>query len=85
MLYMMFFYTDIFASSAGFVVHVFGRSCTDAISIPHGAASIERALAGVNFVRGVLFGALPFGIVCVPGLHSTPDLSMNGKNDLCSN
>ncbi len=43
-----------------------------------GCWSIERALAGGKFRPWVLFGALPFGIVCVLA-YSTPDLSMNGK------
>ncbi len=32
----------------------------------------------LNIIPWVLFGALPFGIVCVLA-YSTPDLSMNGK------
>ena len=44
MLYMMFFYTDIFGIPAGFVGTMF--------FLAWGCWPIERALAGVNFGRG---------------------------------
>ncbi len=54
MLYMMFFYTDIFGIPAGFVGTMFW-SLVHWMRFPilaWGCWPIERALAGVNFVRG---------------------------------
>lgn len=86
MLYMMFFYTDIFGIPAGFVGTMFlVARALDAISDPCMGLLADRTRSRWGKFRPwVLFGALPFGIVCVLA-YSTPDLSMNGKNDLCSN
>ncbi len=73
MLYMMFFYTDIFGIPAGFSEPCFGRSCTgcDFRSL-HGVVGRSNAPRWGKFRPWVLFGALPFGIVCVLA-YSTPD------------
>lgn len=54
MLYMMFFYTDIFGIPAGFVGTMFlVARALDAISDPcMGLLADRTPLAGVNFVRG---------------------------------
>ena len=80
MLYMMFFYTDIFGIPAGFVGTMFW-SLVHWMRFPILAWDcwpIERALAGVNFGRGYCLVHCHSGIVCVLA-YSTPDLSMNGK------
>lgn len=80
MLYMMFFYTDIFGIPAGFVGTMFlVARALDAISDPCMGLLADRTHSRWGKFRPwVLFGALPFGIVCVLA-YSTPDLSMNGK------
>ncbi len=80
MLYMMFFYTDIFGIPAGFVGTMFlVARALDAISDPCMGLLADRTRSRWGKFRPwVLFGALPFGIVCVLA-YSTPDLSMNGK------
>lgn len=80
MLYMMFFYTDIFGIPAGFVGTMFLLArALDAISDPCMGLLADRTRSRWGKFRPwVLFGALPFGIVCVLA-YSTPDLSLNGK------
>ncbi|HAJ1870611.1 TPA: glycoside-pentoside-hexuronide family transporter [Escherichia coli] len=80
MLYMMFFYTNIFGIPAGFVGTMFlVARALDAISDPCMGLLADRTRSRWGKFRPwVLFGALPFGIVCVLA-YSTPDLSMNGK------
>lgn len=80
MLYMMFFYTDIFSIPAGFVGTMFLLArALDAISDPCMGLLADRTRSRWGKFRPwVLFGALPFGIVCVLA-YSTPDLSLNGK------
>ncbi|HAX5209479.1 TPA: MFS transporter [Escherichia coli] len=80
MLYMMFFYTDISGIPAGFVGTMFlVARALDAISDPCMGLLADRTRSRWGKFRPwVLFGALPFGIVCVLA-YSTPDLSMNGK------
>lgn len=80
MLYMMFFYTDIFGIPAGYVGTMFLLArALDAISDPcMGLLADRTRTRWGKFRPWVLFGALPFGIVCVLA-YSTPDLSYNGK------
>ena len=52
MLYMMFFYTDIFGIPAGFVGTMFLVARALDPILAWGCWPIERALAGVNFGRG---------------------------------
>lgn len=80
MLYMMFFYTDIFGIPAGFVGTMFLLArALDAISDPCMGLLADRTRSRWGKFRPwVLFGALPFGIVCVLA-YSTPNLSLNGK------
>ncbi|MSE47699.1 glycoside-pentoside-hexuronide family transporter, partial [Escherichia coli] len=80
MLYMMFFYTDIFGIPAGFVGTMFLLArALDAISDPCMGLLADRTRSRWGKFRPwVLFGALPFGLVCVLA-YSTPDLSLNGK------
>ncbi len=79
MLYMMFFYTDIFGIPAGFVGTMFLLArALDAISDPCMGLLADRTRSLGQIPTRVLFGALPFGIVCVLA-YSTPDLSLNGK------
>lgn len=77
---MMFFYTDIFGIPAGFVGTMFLLArALDAISDPCMGLLADRTRSRWGKFRPwVLFGALPFGIVCVLA-YSTPDLSLNGK------
>ncbi|WP_312972133.1 glycoside-pentoside-hexuronide family transporter [Atlantibacter sp.] len=80
MLYMMFFYTDIFGIPAGFVGTMFLLArALDAISDPAMGLIADRTCSRWGKFRPwVLFGALPFGVVCVFA-YSSPDLSMSGK------
>ncbi|WP_433638179.1 glycoside-pentoside-hexuronide family transporter [Kluyvera georgiana] len=80
MLYMMFFYTDIFGIPAGFVGTMFLLArALDAISDPCMGLLADRTRSRWGKFRPwVLFGALPFGVVCVLA-YSTPDFSHNGK------
>ncbi len=86
MLYMMFFYTDIFGIPAGFVGTMFlVARALDAISDPCMGLLADRTRSRWGKFRPwVLFGALPFGIVCV--LADTRQISQyERQNDLCSN
>lgn len=80
MLYMMFFYTDIFGIPAGYVGTLFLLArALDAISDPCMGLLADRTRTRWGQFRPyVLFGAVPFGIVCVFA-YSSPDLSMTGK------
>ncbi|MBW7984264.1 glycoside-pentoside-hexuronide family transporter [Enterobacillus tribolii] len=80
MLYMMFFYTDIFGIPAGFVGTMFLLArALDAISDPCMGLIADRTRTRWGKFRPyVLFGAIPFGIVCVFA-YSAPDLSPGGK------
>jgi GPH family glycoside/pentoside/hexuronide:cation symporter len=80
MLYMMFFYTDIFGIPAGYVGTMFLLArALDAISDPCMGLLADRTRTRWGKFRPyVLFAAIPFGIVCVFA-YSTPDLSMSGK------
>lgn len=80
MLYMMFFYTDIFGIPAGFVGTMFlVARALDAISDPCMGLIADRTRSRWGKFRPyILYGAIPFGIVCV-FTYSTPDLSLHGK------
>ncbi|WP_024547947.1 glycoside-pentoside-hexuronide family transporter [Siccibacter turicensis] len=80
MLYMMFFYTDIFGIPAGFVGTMFLLArALDAISDPVMGLVADRTRSRWGKFRPwIIFGALPFGIVCVFA-YSTPELSLTGK------
>ena len=80
MLYMMFFYTDIFGIPAGFVGTMFLLArALDAISDPCMGLIADRTRSRWGKFRPwILFGAIPFGLVCVLA-YTTPDLSLNGK------
>lgn len=80
MLYMMFFYTDIFGIPAGFVGTMFLLArALDAISDPCMGLIADRTRSRWGKFRPwIIFGALPFGVVCVLA-YSTPDLSTSGK------
>ena len=80
MLYMMFFYTDIFGIPAGFVGTMFLLArALDAISDPCMGLIADRTRSRWGKFRPwILFGAIPFGLVCVLA-YSTPDLSHSGK------
>ncbi|VEB03601.1 Xyloside transporter XynT [Klebsiella pneumoniae] len=80
MLYMMFFYTDIFGIPAGFVGTMFLLArVLDAISDPCMGLLADRTRSRWGKFRPwILFGAIPFGLVCVLA-YSSPDLSHNGK------
>lgn len=80
MLYLMFFYTDIFGIPAGFAgtMFLFARAL-DALSDPLMGLVADRTHSRWGKFRPwILFGAVPFGIVCVL-TYSTPELSMTGK------
>ncbi|EMF2189898.1 glycoside-pentoside-hexuronide family transporter [Salmonella enterica] len=75
MLYMMFFYTDIFGIPAGFVGTMFLLArALDAISDPCMGLLADRTRSRWGKFRPWVL----FGIVCVLA-YSTPDLSLNGK------
>ncbi|QKN79903.1 glycoside-pentoside-hexuronide family transporter [Scandinavium goeteborgense] len=80
MLYMMFFYTDIFGIPAGFVGTMFLLArALDAISDPCMGLLADRTRSRWGKFRPwILFGAIPFGLVCVLA-YSSPDLTHNGK------
>ncbi|MHB9330622.1 glycoside-pentoside-hexuronide family transporter [Phytobacter ursingii] len=80
MLYMMFFYTDIFGIPAGFVGTMFLLArALDAISDPCMGLIADRTRSRWGKFRPwILFGAIPFGVVCVLA-YSSPDLSQSGK------
>ncbi|MBK5142884.1 glycoside-pentoside-hexuronide family transporter [Budviciaceae bacterium BWR-B9] len=80
MLYMMFFYTDIFGIPAGFVGTMFLLArALDAISDPCMGLLADRTRTRWGKFRPyIIFGAIPFGIVCVFA-YSSPELSMTGK------
>lgn len=80
MLYMMFFYTDIFGIPAGYVGTMFLLArALDAISDPCMGLLADRTRSRWGKFRPwILFGAIPFGLVCVLA-YSSPDLSHNGK------
>jgi len=80
MLYMMFFYTDIFGIPAGFVGTMFLLArALDAISDPCMGLIADRTRSRWGKFRPwIIFGALPFGVVCVLA-YSTPELSASGK------
>ncbi|MEY8712583.1 glycoside-pentoside-hexuronide family transporter [Mangrovibacter phragmitis] len=80
MLYMMFFYTDIFGLPAAFVGTMFLLArALDAVSDPCMGLIADRTRSrSGKFRPWILWGALPFGIVCVFA-YSSPDLSMSGK------
>ena len=67
MLYMMFFYTDIFGIPAGFVGTMFLLArALDAISDPCMGLIADRTQSRWGKFRPwILFGAIPFGLVCV--------------------
>ncbi|HHU6625487.1 glycoside-pentoside-hexuronide (GPH):cation symporter [Klebsiella pneumoniae] len=69
MLYMMFFYTDIFGIPAGFVGTMFLLArALDAISDPCMGLLADRTRSRWGKFRPwILFGAIPFGLVCVLG------------------
>ncbi len=80
MLYMTFFYTDIFGIPAGFVGTMFLLArALDAISDPCMGLIADRTRSRWGKFRPwIIFGALPFGVVCVFA-YSSPELSMTGK------
>lgn len=80
MLYMMFFYTDIFGIPAAFVGTMFLLArALDAISDPCMGLIADRTRSRWGKFRPwILFGAVPFGIVCVFA-YSSPGFSMGGK------
>ncbi|MFM2477975.1 glycoside-pentoside-hexuronide (GPH):cation symporter [Celerinatantimonas sp. MCCC 1A17872] len=80
MMYMMFFYTDIFGISAGFVGTMFlVARVIDAVSDPTMGLIADRTKTRWGKFRPyMLFGAIPFAIVCVL-TYTSPALSMSGK------
>jgi len=80
MMYMMFFYTDIFGIPAGFVGTMFLLArALDAISDPCMGLIADRTRSRWGKFRPwIFFGAIPFGIVCVFA-YSTPDFGLHGK------
>ncbi len=78
---MMFFSTPIFFGiPAGFVGTMFLLArALDAISDPCMGLLADRTRSRWGKFRPwILFGAIPFGLVCVLA-YSSPDLSHNGK------
>lgn len=80
MLYMMFFYIDIFGIFVGFVGIMFLVVCVlDVIfDFCMGLLVDWMCFCWGKFCLWVLFGVLLFGIVCVL-VYSMLDFSMNGK------
>jgi GPH family glycoside/pentoside/hexuronide:cation symporter len=80
MLYMMFFYTDIFGIPSGFVGTMFllARGL-DAVSDPIMGLIADRTRTRWGQFRPyLLFGAIPFGLSCIVA-YSTPDFELSGK------
>lgn len=80
MLYMMFFYIDIFGIFVGFVGIMFlvVRVLDAIFDFCMGLLVDRTRFRWGKFRSWVLFGVLLFGIVCVL-VYSTLDFSMNGK------
>jgi GPH family glycoside/pentoside/hexuronide:cation symporter len=80
MLYMMFFYTDIFGLPAAFVGTMFlVARVFDAITDPCiGLIADRTSSRWGNFRPWILIGSIPFGVVCVL-TYTAPDISMQGK------
>lgn len=80
MLYMMFFYTDIFGIPSGFVGTMFllARGL-DAISDPLMGLIADRTRTRWGQFRPyLLFGSIPFALSCI-ATYSTPNFGMEGK------
>ncbi|CUH96874.1 Inner membrane symporter YicJ [Propionispora sp. 2/2-37] len=80
MLYLMFFYTDIFGIPSWFVgtMFLFAR-VLDAISDPIMGLIADRTRSRWGQFRPyLLFGAVPFTLSCIL-TYSTPSLSLEGK------
>ncbi|MBU2699105.1 GPH family glycoside/pentoside/hexuronide:cation symporter [Sporomusaceae bacterium BoRhaA] len=80
MLYMMFFYTDIFGIPAAFVGTMFLMARgLDAISDPIMGLIADRTKTRWGQFRPyLLIGAIPFGLSCIL-VYSTPDFGLHGK------
>ena len=80
MFYMMFFYTDIYKIPAAFVGTLFlAARILDAISDPIiGLASDRTRTRWGKFRPYVLFGAIPFGLICTL-TYTTPNFGETGK------
>ncbi len=80
MLYMMFFYTDIFGISAGFVGTMFLLTRTlDAVVDPIMGHIADRTRTRWGQFRPyLLFGAVPFALSCIL-VYSTPNFGTEGK------
>ncbi|WP_068717926.1 glycoside-pentoside-hexuronide (GPH):cation symporter [Vibrio tritonius] len=80
MMYMMFFYTDVFGLNAAFVGTMFlGARVLDAISDPAmGLVSDRTKSRWGKFRPYLLFAPVPFAVSCVL-TYTVPDLSMMAK------